>query len=307
MHNCPVVTDIRTHFPEANIDWVAEEAYQPIPALHPGVRRVIPIAWRRWRKHLFNPSVQKEMRRFHRTLIDEHYDLVLDTQGLLKSAIVCKLSKTLCSVGGDFRSAKEGIASWFYDKRLSIAKSCHAIDRCRAVAAGALGYSIDTPPRYGIRAEPLCADWLPDGPYAALIHAASRPEKLWPETSWIEVGRLLLNQGVVPVLPWGNPDEQAHSYHLAAALEEAVVPPFMALDTAARFLSGATIVIGLDTGITHLAAALGRPTIGIFCDSDKEQTGVVGDGRCVSFGEKGNPPELSAILDGAARMLEKAS
>ena len=310
VHNCPVVTDILTHYPDTRIDWVAEEAYQSIPKLHPGVRRVIPVAWRRWRKHLLQASTRREMGEFRDSLREVDYDLVLDTQGLWKSVAIARLSLNRAIVGGDQHSIKEGGAAFFYDKRLPIAKSRHVIDRCRAVAAGALGYSIETPPHYGIRAEPLLADWLPNfthpHPYAVLMHAASRPEKLWPEAYWIEVGRTLLERGIYSVLPWGNKDEQARSHRLAAAIDGAVVPPLMALDTAARFLAGAAIVIGLDTGFTHFAAALGRPTIGIFCDSDSEQAAVFGDGACASFGKKGKPPALDTIIETSERMLAEA-
>lgn len=308
VHNCPVVTDILTHYPDARIDWVAEEAYQSIPKLHAGVRRVIPVAWRRWRKHLLQESTWREMGEFRDSLREVDYDMVLDTQGLWKSVAIARLSLNRAIVGGDHASIKEGGAAFFYDKRLPIAKSRHVIDRCRAVAAGALGYSIETPPHYGIRAEALLADWLPDRtqPYAVLMHAASRPEKLWPEAYWIAVGHSLLARGIHSVLPWGNKDEQARSQRLAAAIDSAIVPPLMALDTAARFLSGAAIVVGLDTGFTHFAAALGRPTIGIFCDSDGEQAAVFGDGSCASFGKKGEPPALSTIIETSEHMLAEA-
>ncbi len=303
VHNCPVVSDIRARFPDAKIDWVAEEAYAPIPSLHPGVRQVIPVAWRRWRKSLWQEATREEIRRFAEALRTTHYDLTLDTQGLLKSALVCKLARTRTIVGGDWQSIKEGFASVFYDKKLSIAKSRHVIDRCRAVAAGALAYSIDTPAYYGIRAEPLIADWLPQTPYAVLMHAASRPEKLWPEEHWMSVGRELIKQGILPVLPWGSQEERTRSERLAKNLGQAVIPPLMTLDIAARFLAGAVIVIGLDTGFTHFAAALGRPTIGIFCDSDVEQAAVSGDSACASFGKKGEPPDLATILASMENML----
>jgi len=303
VHNCPVVTDILTHYPDAHIDWVAEEAYQSIPRLHPGVRRVIPVAWRRWRKHLLLADTWREMEAFKLALQTVDYDLVLDTQGLWKSVAIAKLARSKAVVGGDRLSIKEGGAAFFYDKALPIAKSRHVIDRCRAVAAGALGYTVEGAPRYGIRAVPLIADWLPTTPYAVLMHAASRPEKLWPEAHWIAVGRLLAQHGIGAVLPWGNPDEKARSQRLAQALDNAVVPPLMELDVAGRFLAGASLVIGLDTGFTHFAAALGRPTIGIFCDSDGEQAAVFGDGLCASFGKKGQPPALPPIINAIEQIL----
>lgn len=303
VHNCPVVTDILAHFPDAQVDWVAEEAYVPIPRLHPGVRRIIPIAWRRWRKHLLTGATWGEMGCFRRELQAESYDYILDTQGLLKSVAVARLARGGVVVGGDRHSIKEGAAARFYDQRLPIAWSRHVVDRCRAVAAGALGYALDQAPRYGIHAQPLEADWLPTGPYGVLMHAASRPPKLWSEDNWLAVGRRLAEDGIVALLPWGSPEERARSERLAAQLPGAVVPPLMDLGTAARFLAGSRLVVGLDTGFTHFGAALGRPTVGIFCDSDGEQAAVFGDGFCASYGKKGLPPDLGTILGAVDRAL----
>lgn len=306
VHNCPTVTDILAHYPEAKIDWVAEEAYVPIPQLHPGVRKVIPVAWRRWRKHLFSAQVRGEIREFLKQLQATHYDYVLDSQGLFKSVAIARLANRDQIVGGNRASIREGLAACFYDQRLPISWSRHVVDRCRAVAAGALGYTLDTPPRYGIHAEPLQADWLPRQPYAVLMHAASRPEKLWAEENWLHLGNFLAEQGIVSVFPWGSPEEKKRSERLAAQLPGSIVPPLMTLDIAARFLAGARVVVGLDTGFTHLAAGLARPTIGIFCDSDSVQAAVYGDAFCESFGQKGEPPSLQTIHASLVRALASA-
>ncbi|MDE2598226.1 MAG: lipopolysaccharide heptosyltransferase I [Rhodocyclaceae bacterium] len=306
VHNCPAVSDILAHFPQASIDWVAEEAYVPIPQLHPGVHKVIPIAWRRWRKNLFSAQIRAEIRDFLKELRATRYDYVLDSQGLLKSVAIAHLAKRDKIVGGSWTSIREGLASCFYDQRLPISWSRHVVDRCRAIASGALGYPLDTAPRYGIHADPLRADWLPQGPYAVLMHAASRPEKLWAEDNWLHLGNVLATRGISAVLPWGSKEEKARSERLAARLPGAVVPPLMSLDIAARFLAGARVVVGLDTGFTHLAAALARPTVGIFCDSDSVQAAVYGDAFCESFGQKGEPPTLQTIHASLERALASA-
>lgn len=305
VHNLPVVSDIVAHFPEAQIDWVAEENYVPIPALHPRVRRVIPIAWRRWRRQLLRRDTWREMAAFRAALQETPYDWVIDTQGLLKSALVCRLAHGPAA-GGDRASIKEPLAARFYDRRIPVAWSRHVIDRCRAVAAGTLGYALDTPPRFGIVAPPLAADWLPATPYCVLMHAASRPEKLWPEEHWLALGHELAGRGLAVVLPWGSAEELERSRRLAAALPNACVPPRMDLATAARFLAGSRIVVGLDTGFTHFAAALGRPTVGIFCDSDGAQAAVYGDSYCASFGRKGQPPGYPTVLDAMLQALAAA-
>lgn len=302
VHNLPVVSDIVARYPDALIDWVAEEDYVPIPSLHPGVRQVIPIAWRRWRKHLASPAVRAEMAGFAHRLRATDYDLILDSQGLFKSVAVACLAHGV-RVGGDRRSIKEPLAALFYQRRLPIAWSRHVVDRCRAVAAGALGYALDTPPDYGIVAPALEADWLPRAPYCVLMHAASRPEKLWAEEHWLALGRHLAAKGFHIALPWGSADEAERSKRLAAAIPTAFVPPRMDLAAAARFLAGAQVVVGLDTGFTHFAAALGRPTIGIYCDSDGAQAAVHGKAYCASFGRKGQPPAYATILDAVGHAL----
>ena len=305
VHNLPVVTDIHAHYPGAIVDWVAEEAYVTIPSLHAGVRRVIPIAWRRWRKQLAQRNTWTEMAALHRQLNATDYDFVLDSQGLWKSAIVGNLAHGIL-VGGDRRSIKEPLACAFYDRRLPIPWAWHVVDRCRSVAAGALGYATDTPPDYGIAAPPLVADWLPGVPYCVLMHAASRPEKLWPESHWIDLGLYLAQQGFVSVLPWGSPAEQQRSRRLAQLLPGAVVPPLLDLATAARFLAGSVMVIGLDTGFTHIAAALGCPTIGVYCDSDSQQAAVHGAAYCASFGQRGAPPSYATVQGAVAAALSSA-
>jgi len=305
VHNLPVVTDIHAHYPDAVVDWVAEEAYVTIPSLHPGVRRIIPIAWRRWRRHLGSRGTWREMAEFHRQLTATDYDYVLDSQGLFKSALVGTMAQGIL-VGGDRESIREPLAARFYRRRLPIAWSRHVVDRCRAVAAGVLDYAIDSSPAYGIAAPPLVADWLPGAPYCVLMHAASRPEKLWPEAHWIDLGLYLAQKGLVSVLPWGNPDEEQRSRRLAQFLPGAVVPPLMDLATAAGFLAGSVMVVGLDTGFTHFAAALGRPTIGVYCDSDSRQAAVLGPAYCASFGQRGAPPNYATVQTAVAKALPSA-
>lgn len=306
VHNLPVVTDIITHFPDAHIDWVAEEDYVPIPSLHPRVHQVLPIALRRWRRSLLSRNTRQEMAAFRKALQATDYDLIIDTQGLLKSALLSCLAQGK-RIGGDRHSIKEPFAAPFYNRQISVAWSRHVIDRCRAVAAGELGYAIDSRPVFNIQAPALVADWLPTTPYCVLMHAASRPEKLWSETHWRDLGQFLAKQGLTIALPWGSQDELARSRRLADLIPGAFIPPRMDLATVAGFLSGSRIVVGLDTGFTHFAAALARPTVGIFCDSDSVQAAVFGDAYCASFGRKGLPPDYPTILDATTQALATAA
>ena len=184
IHNLPVVSDILAHFPEAEIDWVVEESFAGIPALHPGVGKIIPVAVRRWRKHLLSRAVHTEISAFVKHLRSKTYDVVLDTQGLIKSAIITRLAQG-ARCGFDRQSAREPLAALFYDKTLRVEKIQHAVVRNRLLAGRALGYSPDDPVNYGIVAPSLALPWLPTTPFVVLLHATSRDDKLWPEAGWI--------------------------------------------------------------------------------------------------------------------------
>ncbi|MDZ4255314.1 MAG: lipopolysaccharide heptosyltransferase I, partial [Sulfuritalea sp.] len=153
VHNLPVVTDLRRSYPEAQIDWVVEEGFCEIPRLHPGLNRVIPVALRRWRKALLTPATWGEIRSFRSALQEQSYDLVIDTQGLLKSALIARLARgTRC--GYNATAAREAIAARFYDVRFEVGKDLHAVERNRRLVALAAGYSASSAPDYGIAVPP---------------------------------------------------------------------------------------------------------------------------------------------------------
>lgn len=327
VHAQPVVSDLLAHAPQARIDWVAEAPFAGIPAMNPGVASVIPIAWRKWRRTLREPATRAALRTFRERLQATRYDWIVDCQGLLKSAAVARLARGTHRAGPSWSSAREPLASLAYDRRAVVPWSLHVVARNRAIAAQALGYRLDGPARFGLRVPALVAAWLPDGPpTAVLIPGASRSEKLWPEAHWMAAGRQLAGQGLRLVWLWGSPEERARVQRLAAACgggvldasgagdavrtegarTTSVIPPFVSVADAASLVAGARIVVGLDTGFTHLAGALGRPTVGIFCDFDATQCAVSGDGPCESFGGVGVVPPVADVTAAIERMLGAA-
>jgi heptosyltransferase-1 len=299
LHNLPVVTDIRKHFPDARISWVVEEVFSQLPVLHPGVAEIIPVAMRRWRKSWW--ASRKEMQAVCRDLRDQHYDVALDTQGLLKSALFTRCtSATRC--GHNWGSAREPLASLFYDRTYSIPRNLHAVERNRMLAGLALGYEPSGAPDYGIRAPQLELPWLPDAPYAVLLHATSRDDKLWDERNWIALGRRLRDDGLRAVLPWGNDSEKTRSERLAATMPDAICPPRIDLNQAAALLGHARAVAGVDTGLSHLAAALDVPTVGIYTATDPGLTGLYAGNRAVNLGGKGSPPSVDEVVAALAGM-----
>jgi heptosyltransferase-1 len=140
------------------------------------------------------------------------------------------------------------------------------------------------------------SSWLPAGPaYAVLIPGASRPEKLWPEADWVALARRLGDAGLQVVVFWGSADEQARAQRIAKAVG-AEVPPFLSVHDAAGVLGHARLVVGLDTGFSHLAAALGVATVGIYCDHEPSQAGITGDGFARSLGGIGQVPPLAQVM-----------
>ncbi|MCR4297625.1 MAG: lipopolysaccharide heptosyltransferase I [Gallionella sp.] len=294
VHNFPVVTDIRSHFPDASIDWVVEENFAALPALHHGVREVIPVALRRWRKSWW--AARDEIHASCRNLRARHYDIVLDTQGLLKSALIARCVRTTrCGFAWD--SAREPLASLLYHRRFSVAGDQHAVERNRRLAGLALGYQLEGAADYGIRPPAIARPaWLAEGVYAVLLHATSRADKLWGEANWIALGRYLHEKNLRCVLPWGSAAEQARSLRLAEAIPDAVVPPRLSLNEAAALLGGAQAAVGVDTGLAHLAAALGVPTVGIYTATDPALTGLCAGRSAVNLGNVNRAPDAAAVL-----------
>jgi len=293
VHALPVVADVLRHDPTASIDWLVEAAYAAIPLLNPGVKRVLPMSWRKWRRALLSGATWQAMRELRTELQREPYDLVLDLQGLVKSALWARQAQGPVA-GYDRRSAREPAAAWAYQRRATVGKDQHAVQRCRLLAAAHLGYAAPTTaPDFGLRAP--AAGWGPKAPYAVLIPNASRKEKLWPERHWVSVGKRLRERGLIPVVLWGADEEQTLAERIAADCE-GDVPPFLKVGEMAAVLAGARQVVGLDTGFTHLAAALGRPTIGIYCDHEPGLAGITGPGRVASIGGKWQVPSRNDVL-----------
>ena len=303
VHNLPVVTDIQRHFPGAVIDWVVEEAFADIPRLHPGVHCVIPVAIRRWRKQLFTAATWHEMAAFRRDLRRDYYDVVLDTQGLVKSAVVARQAQRAANgrrLGFSAEAAREPFAARFYDAGFMIPKSAHAVERNRWLAAAAFDYALDEALDYGIAAAPLAASWLPAKPYAVLLTGTSRADKLWPESAWVALAQAL---NVDAILPAGSAEERERAQRLAAQISHAIVAPPLGIAELASLSAGAQMVIGLDSGLTHLAAALDKPTLAIFSGSDPELTGVHAGPAAINLGRKGEPPAVDEIIAAARNLL----
>jgi heptosyltransferase-1 len=300
IHHMPALTEARKARPDARFAWLVEEAFAPLVRLHPAVDEVIPVAWRRWRKSFYAPATLVQIAENLRSIRARRYDDIVDSQGLLRSAIIGRFARGRRH-GYDVRSIREPLAAAFYDIRHRVSRDLHAVERNRILSGLALGYTPQGAPDFGLDRARLASA----GPrYGVLLHATARPEKEWPEAHWIALGNALGSQGIDLVLPWGTPPERARSTRIAAALPRAHVPERQPLDAVARLIAGAQFVVGVDTGLLHLAAALGVPLVAIFAGSRPSLTGPVGSGPLKVLGADGEPPSVEAVkaaVDSLAR------
>jgi len=310
VHNMPMVADIHRHFPAAQIDWVVEEGYTSLVGLNPHVRKIIPIALRRWRKTLFSAVTRAEIGAFRRELQAERYDLVFDTQGLLKTSVVMRMARLapqgrrIGLANATEGSGYEPISRIFHDQSIPVDLRTHAVTRARLVAAAALGYQLEGQPDFALRPpEPARWAWMPEQPYVVFFHGTARAAKQWPQAQWIKLGQALAERGLQILLPWGSAREQEAARQLAAGIPGATVLPALPMMQAVALVQQARLVVGLDTGLTHIAAAYGKPTIELYCDSPRWKTEGNWSPAIINLGDLGAPPSEEDVLKAALGLL----
>lgn len=346
LHNLPIVWDLRAQHPDAQIDWVVEEAY--VGLLEPlktssefrGIDRIIPLAFRRWKKALkrgeFIQSIQEYIA-FKADLQITNYDLIIETQGLLKSAWVTKLAnpqKTARVFGLANQTEFSGYEPWarkFYTDAVQVPFHCHAVDRSRWVTASALDIplpdSVSSPPHFypityveslhdaaklGFASTRIDLGFDVSQPYVMCFHATAGKTKRWDSDAWVAVGKALIAKGMQVILPWGNDQEKEISTQLAKKISghqtlegsKVIVPNSFSVTDAFGLIAGAKMVIGVDTGLTHLSAILGMPTIEIYCDSPRWKTEGYWSPKIHNLGDKNQPPSTDEVLASVNELLK---
>lgn len=301
LHTLPALTDAQQAIPDIHFDWVVEEGFAQIPSWHSAVDRVIPVAIRRWRKAWFSAPIKAERKAFRDAVRLQQYDAIIDAQGLVKSAaLVTRLAHGI-KHGMDWSTAREPLASLFYNRKHHIARQQHAVERTREFFAKSLGY---TKPQsqgdYAIAQHFLTEVNADTAQYAVFLHATTRDDKHWPEANWRELIGLLNNAGIRIKLPWGAAHEEARAKRLAEGFTYVDVLPRMSLEEVARVLAGAKFVVSVDTGLSHLTAALDRPNITLYGPTDPGLIGGYGKNQYTQQSHSGKLQDLDASLVNAS-------
>ena len=332
LHNLPIVWDLRKRLPDAQIDWIVEEAYvhllEPLrtTAAFRGIDRLIPVAFRRWRKNVFSLCAWREFFAMRKSLQATSYDVLLETQGLLKSALVCALAKKsnnaiVAGLGNATEhSGYEPMARMFYTESVHVPVKCHAVDRSRWVMCSAFDWPLpnrnEEPPRFYPQEfvkqlPPLLFEGLKKTnqgipmPYIVCFHSTARAAKRWPNEHWVELGKALSSQGYQLIFPWGSSDEMRVSALIASQIPGAIVPRAFTIDEAYLLVAHAAFTVGVDTGLTHLSAVLGKPTVEIYCDSPRWKTEGYWSKVIANVGDHKKAPNLEDVI-GAVRAISIA-
>jgi len=303
VHGQPVVADLHRAFPGVKIDWAADASFADVPRWNAGIDRVLCAPLRGFKKNRSGAELKaiftsiSELRR-------EKYDIVLDLQGVYKSAIISFLARSRRRLG--YRSADlgESGAAFAYTGRFAPREDLNAWDGLRRTVADAFGYEVSGAPRFDLSI-PRSADPSvkpEEQPYAMLFHATSSDVKKWPTAHWVAIGRSLVERGITPLLPWGSAREEQEAIAIAKEVRGSRILPRMSILQVAQYVDAATLIVGTDTGFVHLASALGKPTVMIFTATARRYFGVDLPGVSVSVGDDGRPPSVTEVLDAIASL-----
>lgn len=305
IHNLPIISDILAVHPNATIDWVVEEGFADILSFHPKIHRVLTVAIRRWRKRLLAKETHKEIRQAIAQLRQQPYDVIIDTQGLLKSVLIASFA-TGTKHGRDWASNREKFASLFYDQKHHVPYDQHTVDRNRQLTTKVLGLALPSqvldyglsPLNRKVDAPDLESVALPKS-YVVFLHGTSRDSKLWPVERWQALGQHLNQLSLAVVLPWSNPAEQHRAEQIANALPDALILPKLSLKAMTIVCADAKAAIGVDTGLVHMATATNTPTIAIYTDSHPRWNGArAGQAAiAINLGGVANSPSTQQVID----------
>jgi heptosyltransferase-1 len=301
IHALPVLNDIRAHDPTVQIDWMVEEPFADLVRGSLLVNEVVPVNLRKWRKQGIRYTWQ-QWKALQARLADREYDAVIDLQGLLKSALLACAARGP-RMGPAYAYAKESLACLFYKRRAGWDPQAHAVERLRELAAGLLNYRLaGKPVFYDIRPQKVLSP-VPKGAEIWFLHATARDEKKWPLVKWRELAHRFSDLGYTIQLPWGSEAERMQADQIAAGIAHVAVLPGMSLGELRLRLGHARLVIGVDTGIMHLAAAHYLPMVALFFATPAWRFAPRFNPHAISLGDVGHQPSVGEVFEAGSRLL----
>lgn len=301
IHALPVLNDIHRHDPAVQIDWMVEEPFADLVRGNPHVNQVVSVNLRKWRKQGLRHTWQ-QWRHLKARMADRHYDAIVDLQGLIKSAVLASAAKGV-RMGPGFGYAREGVACLFYARRAGWDPQAHAVERLRELAAGLLGYALLGRPVFYATECPKFLSPVPKGASIWFLHATARDEKKWPVLKWRELAHRFADMGHTVKLPWGTEAEQQQARQIASGISGVEVLPKMSLANLNVEIQQAGLVIGVDTGITHLAAAHYLPMVALFFATPAWRFAPRFNPHAISLGDVGREPAVGEVFEAATRLL----
>lgn len=275
IHTLPALTDASSAIPGIRFDWLVEDAFADIPSWHPAVDRIIPVSLRKWRKGIFSSDSLKGWKALRKQLQETEYDLILDAQGLVKSAFLSFFAKGL-RAGLNFKSARESLASFAYQKKVEVNFYQHAIVRMRSLFSLALDYPLpQTPPDFNLQRQAFSHSTSEEN-YLVFLFGTTWTSKQWPEHYWSELANLAGQAGYRCKISGYSADEIEQANRIAGRSPFVDSLPRMNISGMTELLAKAKAVVAVDTGFAHLSAALDIPTVSIYGATNPGYTGALG-------------------------------
>ena len=275
LHTLPAVSELLLYSSNITIDWVVEDSFSEIVEWHPGINRIWKVSIRKWRRNLFSLNTWKQILNFVRSIRSEKYDLVIDAQGLFKSALILLLIRSNKKYGLDYASAREGWVSIFYKNKIEVKKGEHAIFRTKSLFGKAFGYE----PDYSNFSSNIEHNWVNNDSHdntIVFLHGTTWKTKHWPDQYWRELAILLVKRGYKIYLPWGSDLEKSRAIKISDGEENIKVLDKLTLSQLAFILTNSALVVSVDTGLSHLTAACNTPIISIYGPTSSQLTGSMG-------------------------------
>ena len=293
MHALPALTEAKEHFKEIEFDWVVDKAFSEVPKWHPAVNKIITTDHRNWKKQLLSPNPRKAFRAVIHEINTTDYDLVIDMQNNLKSALVSFMCKHQV-IGMDSKSVREYPAHFSYNKKISISKALHAITRQKILLSNALGYSTSSLIDYGVSDMEFKKPSfnLPDR-YVVLVQNASWKTKQWSIANWQLLVKHFDDSGIEMILPSGNEEEHQRAKQIASFSDKAYALRPLPLNETAHIMKKAEFSVCSDTGLAHLSAVVETPSVTLYGPTDTKLIGTEGKNQLHLVGSNNNIDSIS--------------